>query len=138
MASAKGQKFGFYIEDDTQTLVKVGATTSKEISFSRDTLDTISDDNADWRTALAGIRSAELTIEGLYDYSGDAGTDLVETAFRDDASRKVALQGETSGDVAYTFAAYVTGFSITAETDAVITFSVDIESDGEVTKGTVV
>jgi predicted secreted protein len=114
----------------------VGLTQSKELTYSKETLDATTDDNPDWANYIGGRKEAEFTAEALYDYSQN-GFDYLWQAFLSDDAVQMELAGPETGDPKIEFDGHVTELSRSFETNELNTYSVTVAVEDKPTESTV-
>lgn len=125
----------------TNLLVKVGGTvightTSCTLSISHDIADATTKDSAGWSEGISGLRSGEISFDGLVDYS-DANSvidliDLVSTR----AKVTCVFGTAATGDTIYTAQGFISSIEQTGEMEAAVTFSGSITLTGAIVGST--
>ena len=82
---------------------------------------------------IVGIRSATISVSGLWDATVDGYIIGTEPASR---SFIFGPAGSTSSNVKYTGECILTNYSVSAPVADVVTFSLDLQVTGNVTRGT--
>ena len=86
------------------------------------------------RSFIVGLESATISISGLWDSTVDGymkgGTEPASRSFI------YGPAGSTGGNVKYTGEAILTNYSISSPVGDVVTYSVDLQVTGAVTRGT--
>jgi predicted secreted protein len=114
----------------------VGHTTSCTMSVSNDMADATTKDSSGWSESIAGLKSGEITFDGLVDYS-DANNaeqllDLLIARTKIDWSFGTAA----TGDSVYGGEGYISSLEQTGEMEAAVTFSGTITITGAIAKTT--
>jgi len=126
----------------TNLLVKVegtviGHTTSCTLSISHDIADATTKDSAGWSEGISGLRSGEISFDGLVDYS-DSNSVIDLIALISSRTQVTCVFGTAAtGDTIYTAEGYIASIEQTGEMEAAVTFSGSITLTGEITAGTV-
>ena len=82
---------------------------------------------------VVGIKNTTISVSGIWDATVDGYLTGTETASR---SFIYGPAGSTGGNVKYTGEAILTNYSISNPVGDVVTFSVDLQVTGAVTRGT--
>jgi predicted secreted protein len=137
LPAKKGQALAFYVENNSGVYEKVGLTQSKEITYSKDTLDTTTDTdvNPDWASYLGGRKEGEFTAEALYDWD-KVGFGILYDVQHGDTSRPMKLEGD-AGELQVKFDGHVTELSRTLDTNELAVYSVSVTLEGKPEEGTV-
>jgi predicted secreted protein len=125
----------------TNLLVKVGGTvvghtTSCTLSISHDIADATTKDSAGWSEGISGLRSGEISFDGLVDYA-DANSaidliDLISTR----AKVTCVFGTAATGDTIYTAQGFIASIEQTGEMEAAVTFSGSITLTGAIVAST--
>ncbi len=125
----------------TNLLVKVegtviGHTTSCTLSISHDIADATTKDSAGWSEGISGLRSGEISFDGLVDYS-DANS-VIDLIGLISARTQVTCVFGTSatGDTIYTAEGFIASIEQTGEMEAAVTFSGSITLTGAIVAST--
>lgn len=139
MAFEHGKGAVFYLDDDVPTLRDLSAYVSSA-DFNRDVdvpESTVYGNND--RTYIPGLRGATLSASGFWDSTATTGVD----AILDGVARKTVTstfiygpQGDVTGDLVYTGECLLTGYSISAPVDGIVSWSADFQVTGAVTRDT--
>lgn len=122
-----------YSVDGGSTYNNLGHTTSSSISFSMDTPESTSKDSSGFREVIAGLRSVEISFDGLVAFDDDVNAmgDTSAVSLTDymigssNGRTKIKAQfttGET-GDPVYTCDGYVSSIEVSAEMEAPVSYS---------------
>jgi len=118
---------------DGGTLLTIGHTTSCTFSLSNDLPIATTKDSSGFQEVIAGVRSAEITFDGLVDYSDimdiDALIGFVTSRQKIDFSFGTAA----TGDVVYSGEGFLSSVDYTAEMESPVSFSGTITSTGAIT-----
>lgn len=124
--------------------VTVGGTSlsaycdSAELSIDIDSAETTTFGN-DWKTQLAGLAGASLSLGGNFDATATVGPAAVFISKIGTASFPVVYYpgGNDAGQISHSFNAVLTGYSESSPVGDKVTFKADLLVDGEVTTATV-
>lgn len=125
----------------TDLLIKVegttiGHTTSCSLSITHDLPDATTKDSGGWQEVISGLRSAEVSFDGLIDYSDDANANELVDYVINRTQVTVVFGTATSGDVIYTAEGYIASIEQSAEMEAAISYSGTITITGPIVKST--
>mgnify|MGYP001147865711 CR=1 FL=1 len=117
------------VEDTT-----VGHTTSCTLTISHDLPEATTKDSAGWQEVISGVRSGEISFEGLVDYSDTANA--IELAdYIINRTQITAVFGTTeSGDSIYTAEGYISSIEQSAEMESPVSYSGSITITGAIVK----
>lgn len=118
---------------DGGTLATVAHTTSCSISFSNDVSDITTKDSAGYSEIIPAVRSAEISFDGLIDYTDSAGGDELAGYLLGRTKVDVSFGTAATGDTVYTAEGYVTSIEITGDAETAVTYSGTIQITGSVT-----
>jgi predicted secreted protein len=125
----------------TNLLVKVGGTvightTSCTLSISHDIADATTKDSAGWSEGISGLRSGEISFDGLVDYS-DANSVIDLIALVNARTKVTCVFGTvTAGDTIYTADGFIASIEQSGEMEAAVTFSGSITLTGAIVAST--
>jgi hypothetical protein len=125
----------------TNLLVKVegtviGHTTSCTLSISHDIADATTKDSAGWSEGISGLRSGEISFDGLVDYS-DSNSVIDLIALISSRTQVTCVFGTAAtGDTIYTAEGYIASIEQTGEMEAAVTFSGSITLTGAIVAST--
>ena len=119
------------VEDTT-----VGHTTSCTLTISHDLPEATTKDSAGWQEVISGVRSGEISFEGLVDYSDSANA--IELAdYIINRTQITAVFGTAeSGDSIYTAEGYISSIEQSAEMESPVSYSGSITITGAIVKST--
>lgn len=124
---------------DGGTLGNIGHTTSCSLSLSQDLPEATSKDSSGMQEVISGVRSAEISFEGLVVYDESSGIQNQEEVADFILNRnKVDWQFGTaeSGDTIYTGEGFLSSVEVTAEMESPVTYSGTIVVTGSISKST--
>jgi TP901-1 family phage major tail protein len=121
---------------DGGTLATVGHTTSCTLSLSNDLPEATTKDSAGYQEVIAGVRSGEISFEGLVAY--DDAANAIEMADYLLARQKVDFSFGTAatGDAVYSGEGYFSSVEMSAEMESPVTYSGSISITGAIAKAT--
>jgi hypothetical protein len=124
---------------DGGTLGNIGHTTSCSLSLSQDLPEATTKDSSGMQEVISGVRSAEISFEGLVVYDESSGIQNQEEVADFILNRnKVDWQFGTaeSGDIVYSGEGFLSSVEVTAEMESPATYSGTIVVTGSITKST--
>jgi len=111
----------------------VGHTTSCSISLSTDLPDATTKDSSGWNEVIAGVKSGEISFDGLVDYSDSANANEIADYLIAGTQVTCVFGTSTSGERIYTAEGYVNSIEISAEMESPVSYSGSITLTGAVT-----
>ena len=120
--------------DDTGGTSRSLANTLTDVSFpqSIDTAETTAFGSTN-KSYIVGLKDTTISVSGLWDATIDGYLSGTEPASR---SFIYGPAGSTGGNVKYTGEAIMTNYSVSNPVGDVVTYSVDLQVTGAVTRGT--
>ena len=120
--------------DDTGGSSRSLANTLTDVSFPQtiDTAETTAFGSSN-KSYIVGLKDTTISISGLWDATIDGYLSGTEPASR---SFIYGPAGSTGGNVKYTGEAIMTNYSVSNPVGDVVTYSVDLQVTGAVTRGT--
>ena len=133
MASTKlnGTLIGLYYSG-----AKVGAATSHELNIESDMIDVTTKDSAGWAEVIPGLKSWDVSMDGLLTYDETVGYEALMDALTAKTLVAVKLSTEVTGNEKFYGNGYVTSLSQSAEQEAAGTYSCSIKGTGILTRAT--
>ena len=130
---AHGKSTDFAL-DDTGGTSRSLANTLTDVSFpqSIDTAETTAFGSTN-KSYIVGLKDTTISVSGLWDATIDGYLSGTEPASR---SFIYGPAGSTGGNVKYTGEAIMTNYSVSTPVGDVVTYSVDLQVTGAVTRGT--
>ena len=126
------------VADDGVSPATIGHSTSCTISFTNDMADATTKDSAGFSEVIAGLRSAEISFDGLLDYTdGSSGlTSGAEIAHKLLTRQKVDFSFGTiaTGDTVYTGEGFISSCEISGSMEEAVTYSGTITVTGAITE----
>lgn len=127
-----GNVIGLYVG---ATLLTHALTESESHSMSA--IDVTTKDSASQEEIIAGLRGSELSCSGYFAENAAEGYEEMFVAYQAATLLTILVSSGVSGDVTYTYTAYITSLSRTAEHDSAVGFECSLKPTGAVTPGTV-
>lgn len=106
-------------------------------SHSMSPIDVTTKDSSSQEEVIAGLRGSEISASGYFAEDATYGYEDLYDLYAAGTSVTVLVASTVSGDVSYSYTAFVTSLSRTAEMDTAVGFEVSLKPTGTVTKGTV-
>jgi len=108
-------------------------------SHSMSPIDVTTKDSSSQEEVIAGLRGSEISASGYFAEStgGTYGYEDLYDIYVAGSSVTVLVATTETGDVTYSYTAYITSLSRTAEMDAAVAFEVSLKPTGAVSKGVV-
>jgi len=100
-------------------------------------IDVTTKDSSGQEEVLAGLRGSEVSASGYFAEDATYGYEDLYDAYEAGTALTVLVSSAATGDVTYTYSAYVTSLNRTAERDSAVSYDVTLKPTGSVTKGTV-
>ena len=120
--------------------VRIAATKSATLNINVDTPDATSKDSSGWAAHIQGLRSWDVSFDGLHDPTATFSTEqLYDEINERDATivMELATIDGVGGGELYRGTVSVTSLSITAEMEAPVSISGTLQGNGALSKGTV-
>lgn len=106
-------------------------------SHSMSTIDVTTKDSSSQEEVIAGLRGSEISASGYFAEDATYGYEDLYDLYAAGSSVTVLVASTVSGDVTYSYTAFVTSLNRTGEMDTAVGFEVSLKPTGTVTKGTV-
>ncbi len=118
---------------------KLFNSTSASMSLSMDAPEATTKDSGGFQEVIAGVKSGEISFDGLVAYDTVSGIQIGDVADDLLAGTEVTWEfsTEVTGDNKYTGSGYISAVEITAEAESPVSYSGTIITTGTITKGTV-
>lgn len=112
-------------------------TTSCTLSLSVDTPEATTKDSGGFQDLIAGVKSGEISFEGLVAYDSGSGVQIGDISDELIAGTKVTWEFSTdvSGDDKYSGEGFLTSIEITADMESPVSYSGTIATTGAITQG---
>ena len=128
-----GTNLAVYIGSDV-----IAHATSHSLSITHDARDATTKDSSGWTDRLEGLRSWEISGEGLVAFDGTVDIDDIFTSYIVTRTAvTVKFSTEVSGDVYWTGSAYLTGIDLDSPVEDNVSYSYTFSGTGALTKATV-
>ena len=114
--------------------VVVGHTTSCSISLSLDMADATTKDSAGWSESIAGLKSGEISFDGLVDYSDSQNAIELADLLIARTQISAVFGTATTGDAIYTASGYISSLEQTADMESSVSYSGTITITGAIVK----
>ena len=123
------------VADDGSSPTTIGHSTSCTISFTNDMADATTKDSSGFSEVIAGLRSAEISFDGLIDYT-DGSSGGAEIAHKLLTRQKCDFSFGTAatGDTVYTGEGYISAAEISGAMEEAVTYSGTITVTGAITE----
>ena len=121
---------------DGGTLLTIGHTTSCTFSLSNDLPIATTKDSSGFQEVIAGVRSAEITFDGLVDYSDSMDIDTLLGFVISRQKIDFSFGTAATGDVIYTGEGFLSSVDYTAEMESPVSFSGTITTTGTISSAT--
>jgi len=106
-------------------------------SHSMSPIDVTTKDSSSQEEVIAGLRGSEISASGYFAEDASYRYEDLYILYADGNSVTVLVSSGVSGDATYSYTAYITSLSRTAEMDTAVGFEVSLKPTGAVTKGQV-
>lgn len=123
------------VADDGSSPTTIGHSTSCTISFTNDMADATTKDSSGFSEVIAGLRSAEISFDGLIDYT-DGSSGGAEIAHKLLTRQKCDFSFGTAatGDTVYTGEGFISSCEISGSMEEAVTYSGTITVTGAITE----
>ena len=118
---------------DGGTLATIGHTTSCTFSISNDLPIATTKDSSGYQEVISGVRSAEITFDGLVDYSDSMDIDTLIGFVTSRQKIDFSFGTAATGDVVYSGEGFLSSVDYTAEMESPVSFSGTITTTGAIT-----
>ena len=126
--------------DDGSSYTTIGHATSSSISLSLDLPESTSKDSGGYAEHIAGVRSGEVSFDGLVDYSDSFNSDqFIDYIIGSSNGRShlyVSWGTATTGDKYYTAKCFVNSLEYSCEAESPATYSGSLTISGAITTAT--
>jgi predicted secreted protein len=112
----------------------VGHTTSCTLSISHDLPEATTKDSNGWAEVISGVRSGEISFEGLVDYSDDANAIELADYIINRTQITCVFGTAESGDAIYTAEGFISSIEQSAEMESPVSYSGSITLTGAIVK----
>jgi len=123
------------VADDGSSPTTIGHSTSCTISFTNDMADATTKDSSGFSEVIAGLRSAEISFDGLIDYT-DGSSGGAEIAHKLLTRQKCDFSFGTAatGDTIYTGEGFISSCEISGSMEEAVTYSGTITVTGAISE----
>lgn len=125
---------------DGGTLEPIGHSTSCTLSITNDMPEATSKDSAGYAEVIAGLRSFEISFDGLVDYTdeatGSTNADGIITLVNSRSKIDFSFGTAVSGDQLISGEGFISSIEVTGEMESVTTYSGTITGTGSLTIAT--
>jgi predicted secreted protein len=123
------------VADDGSSPTTIGHSTSCTISFTNDMADATTKDSSGFSEVIAGLRSAEISFDGLIDYT-DGSSGGAEIAHKLLTRQKCDFTFGTAatGDTVYSGEGFISSCEISGSMEEAVTYSGTITVTGAITE----
>ena len=118
---------------DGGTLATIGHSTSATLSLSMDAPEATSKDSAGYQEVIAGLRSGEISFEGLVDYTDSQNLPEMATLMDNRTKIDWSFGTTTTGDTVFSGEGFITSIETTGEMESAVTYSGTIVTTGSIT-----
>ena len=119
---------------DGGTLAALGHTTSATLSLSVDMPEATSKDSSGFSEVIAGVKSGEISFEGLVAYDDGAGADEISTYLLGRTKVDWSFATAITGDTLYTGEGFISSCEISAEMESPVSYSGTITCTGAISQ----
>lgn len=124
------------IADDAGSPAAIGHTTTCTISFTNDMAAATTKDSAGFSEVIAGLVSAEISFEGLMDYTDSNGGKEIAHKLLTRQKCDFTFGTAATGDTIYSGEGFVSAAEITGAMEEATTYSGTITVTGAITEST--
>lgn len=110
---------------------------SESESHSMSPIDVTTKDSASQEEVIAGLRGSEISCSGYFAEDATYGYDELYVLYAAGTSVTVLVSSAVEADVTFSYTAYITSLSRTAEHDSAIGFECSLKPTGAVAKSVV-
>ena len=124
------------IADDAGSPATIGHTTSCSISFTNDMSDATTKDSAGFSEVIPAVRSAEISFDGLMDYTDANGGKEIAHKLLTRQKCDFSFGTAATGDTVYTGEGYLSSVEISGGMEEAVTSSGSITVTGAIVEST--
>jgi predicted secreted protein len=118
---------------DGGTLATIGHSTSASLSLSMDAPEATSKDSGGYQEVIAGLRSGEISFEGLVDYTDTQNVPAMATLMENRSKIDWSFGTTTTGDTVFSGEGFITSIETSGEMESAVTYSGTIVTTGSIT-----
>ena len=124
------------IADDAGSPATIGHTTSCSISFTNDMAAATTKDSSGFSESIAGLRSAEVSFDGLVDYTDANGGKEIAHKLLTRQKIDFTFGTAATGDTIYSGEGFMSSCEISGAMEEAVTYSGTITVTGAITEST--
>ncbi len=125
---------------DGGTLEPLGHSTSCTLSITNDMPEATTKDSAGYAEVISGLRSFEISFDGLVDYTDEAGSsknvDFLITSINSRTKIDFSFGTAVSGDQLISGEGFISAIEVSGEMESTVTYSGTITGSGALTIAT--
>lgn len=125
---------------DGGTAIALGHSTSCSMTISHDLPEATTKDSSGYQEVISGLRSAEISFEGLIDYTDNGNSlqnvDTIATLITGRSKIDWTFGTGTTGDTVFSGEGFISNLEQTAEMESAATYSGTITVTGALTQST--
>jgi len=118
---------------DGGTLATIGHSTSATLSLSMDAPEATSKDSAGYQEVIGGLRSGEISFEGLVDYTDSQNVPQMATLMEGRSKIDWSFGTTITGDTVFSGEGFITSIETSGEMESAVTYSGTIVTTGSIT-----
>ena len=119
---------------DGSTPVTLGHTTSATLTITHDLPESTSKDSSGFQEVISGLRSGEISFEGLVDYTDTLNHDEIFTMVSNRSKVDFTFGTIITGDAVLSGEGFISSLEINADMESAVTFSGTIVRTGAITQ----
>lgn len=119
---------------DGSTPVTLGHTTSATLTITHDLPESTSKDSSGFQEVISGLRSGEISFEGLVDYTDTLNHDEIFTMVSNRSKVDFTFGTIITGDAVLSGEGFISSLEINADMESAVTFSGTIVTTGAITQ----
>ena len=119
---------------DGSTPVTLGHTTSATLTITHDLPESTSKDSSGFQEVISGLRSGEISFEGLVDYTDTLNHDEIFTMVSNRSKVDFTFGTIIKGDAFLSGEGFISSLEINADMESAVTFSGTIVTTGAITQ----
>ena len=119
---------------DGSTPVTLGHTTSATLTITHDLPESTSKDSSGFQEVISGLRSGEISFEGLVDYTDTLNHDEIFTMVSNRSKVYFTFGTIITGDAVLSGEGFISSLEINADMESAVTFSGTIVTTGAITQ----
>ena len=119
---------------DGSTPVTLGHTTSATLTITHELPESTSKDSSGFQEVISGLRSGEISFEGLVDYTDTLNHDEIFTMVSNRSKVDFTFGTIITGDAVLSGEGFISSLEINADMESAVTFSGTIVTTGAITQ----